>query len=119
MTRWSLYEYSIVFFDATTGREIMKSSDIYHNEDRTVLTQPPLWVFIKNFETHQERIENLNQNKRFDLKPSGFFFFGGGGGGVVGGSSFLQEFDPLPTQMIPPLYYFEISFFGWLTLKFF
>ena len=44
---------------------------------------------------------------------------GGGGGG--GGRTLLplQGFDPLPTQRAPPpLYYFEISIFGWLTLKF-
>ena len=33
---------------------------------------------------------------------------GGGGGADVS----FQEFDPLPTQRFPPLYFFEIPIFG-------
>ena len=37
-------------------------------------------------------------------------------GGFMGGGSVVivlpQEFDPLPTQRVHPLYYFEISTFG-------
>ena len=45
---------------------------------------------------------------------------GGLGGGGEGADAFFhQGFDPLPTQRVPPLYYFDISIFGLLTLKFF
>ena len=35
-----------------------------------------------------------------------------GGGGGVGRTLYFQGFDSLPTQRVPPLYYFEISIFG-------
>ena len=38
---------------------------------------------------------------------------GGGGGGGGGRFPFQpQEFDPLPNQRVPPLYYFEKYIFG-------
>ena len=40
--------------------------------------------------------------------------------GAVGADALLpQGFDSLPTQRVPPLYYFEISIFGDGLLKFF
>ena len=40
----------------------------------------------------------------------------GGGGGVMTLSP--QGFDPLPTQRVPPLYYFEVCYSGYGPLKF-
>ena len=47
---------------------------------------------------------------------------GGGGGGGVGGVDappLPQGFEPLPTQMVPPVVLFKKSVFGRPTLKFF
>ena len=40
-------------------------------------------------------------------------------GGFRGGTPFLQGFDPLPTQSVPPLVLFKKFYFGWPALKFF
>ena len=37
---------------------------------------------------------------------------GGGGGGETDAPFPLRDSTPMPTQRVPPLYYFELSIFG-------
>ena len=53
------------------------------------------------------------------VNPSTSGFRGRGGGNGWGVCPPSQGFDPLPTQRVPPLYYFEISLFSLTDPKFF
>ena len=70
-----------------------------------------------------KKLKKFLKNNEFSMVMKGIVTsisgLRGGGGGVWADAHPRQGFDHLPTQRFPPLYYFEISIFGRLTLKFF